>query len=244
MQLGFDMKGQYNVRFPLPGKTTPVFTLADAFLKKEDALDAAARTVYTEDIRALLAEVSGSLDLKSGGETRRVQSSEEVKALDEQAAALVEKIHRAMVYEFGDTPAKAAEWGFDIKQTGKRGGSILMPDGRAAIVQVLDRYAKAENARPEAERFQSPALAEVIAVVDGLKSNIGARQTGKSQRAAGTQQSNETAARLLDLLQAGAVQIILKQFDGKVTPELGEWGFEVTARSSAKAKTTTPTENG
>jgi len=236
MQVGFDMKGQHNVRFPLPGKTTPVFTLCDAFLKKEDALPAAARTAYTEDIRALFTQSGSLLDLKAGGESRRVLSSEEVKALDKKSVALVKKIHRTMEYEFGDTPAKAAEWGFDIKQTGKRTGTILMPDGRAAIVALLDRYATTEKARPAAERFKSPALAEVVAVVDGLKQNVGARGTGKGQRASGTQQINTLTARLLDLLQAAAVQIVVKQYDGQVTPDLAQWGFEVTARQPSAKK--------
>ena len=233
MQVGFDMKGQYNTRFPLPGKTTPVFVLCSAFLKQEDTLAVSVRTVYTEDIRALFATVSDLLDLKSGGESKRTLSSEEIKALDKQAVALIKKIHRLMVYEFAETPARVTEWGFDVKQTGKRTGTILIPDGREAIVAVLDRYAKTEKGRPAAERFKSPTLAEVVAVVDGLKANVGTRGTAKSQRVSATQQTLDTAARLLDLLQAAAVQIVVKQCNGQVTPDLGQWGYEVIARNNA-----------
>ena len=111
-----------------------------------------------------------------------------------------------------------------------------MPIGREAIVKVLGQYAKTEKARPASERFKLPALADVVAVVDGLKQNLGARGTGKSQRASGTQQTLDTAAKLLDWLQAAAVQIVVKQFDCKVTPDLAQWGFEVTARTSSGAK--------
>ena len=242
VQVGFDTKGQFNTGFPLPRHTSKIFTLCNAFLTKEDTLSAGARTVYTEDIRTLFTAVSDLLDLKSGGESQRVLSSEEVKALDKQAAALIKKIHRAMVYEFGDTPAEASKWGFDIKQTGQRSGTILMPIGREAIVRVLAQYAKTEKARPASARFKTLALAEVDNVVAGLQTNLGARQTGESQRASGTQQTLDTAAKLLDLLQAAAVQIVVKQFDCKVTPELGAWGFEVTARTSkAKKNGQTPT---
>ena len=114
MQVGFDVKGQYNVRFPVPGKVDQINTLATAFLIKEDALSASARTLYTEDIRALVTQGGELLDQKSSGESQRMLSSEQVKALDKQAVDLAKKIHRAMNYEFGDTPAQAAEWGFEV----------------------------------------------------------------------------------------------------------------------------------
>ena len=186
MFVGFDTKGTHDVTFVRPRETGKVITLCNAFLTKEDTLSAGVRTVYTEDIRALFTAVSDLLDLKSGGESQRVLSSEEVKALDKQAAALIKKIHRAMVYEFGDTPAEASRWGFDIKQTGQRRGTILMPIGREAIVRVLAQYAKTEKARPASARFKTPVLADVDSVVVGLQTNLGARQTGQSQRASGT----------------------------------------------------------
>jgi len=243
MQVGFDMKGSHNTKFPLPGKTTPVFTLCAAFLKKEDTQSASTRTVYTDDIRALYTTVADLLDLKSGGESQRTLSSEEVKALDKQSVALIKKIHRAMVYEFAETPAQATRWGFDISQTGKRAGTILMSDGRAAIVKTLAQYAKTERARSATDRFKQPLLADVEKVVAGLQASLGERQTGKSQRTTGTQQTLDAAARLLDLLQAAAVQIVVKQYNGKVTPDLGQWGFEVIARGKSVKKPvkTTPT---
>jgi hypothetical protein len=73
-------------------------------------------------------------------------------------------------------------------------------------------------------------------VVDGLTANVNTRSTAKGQRAVGVQQSSETAARLLDLLQAAAVQIVVQKCGGKVTPDLTQWGFEVVAKKPAKKK--------
>jgi hypothetical protein len=233
MKVGFDTLGKYDVHYPLPRQAPKIFTLCTHFLIKEDNSAASARTVYTEDIRALLVQSGAAQDQQASGESQRALSSEEVKALDKQAVALIKKIHRTMMYEFAESPAEATAWGFDIKQTGKRAGLILLPEGRAAIVKALAQYAKAERARPAADRFKLPALSEVEAVVDGLSTNLNSRGTGQSQRVAATQQTQAAAARLLDLLQAAAVQIVVKQFDGKVMPELGEWGYEVVARSSA-----------
>ena len=236
MFVGFDVKGTHDVKFADPRKTAKIYTLAGAFLTKEDELDKDERTVYTEDIRELLATVDAALGLKSTGESQRVLSSEEVKALDKKSVELIKKIHRTMVYEFADTPAEATRWGFDISQTGKRTGTIRIPDGRAAIVKTLAQYAKTEKARPAAERFKAPVLTEMQVVVDGLTANVNTRSTAKGQRAAGVQQSSATAVRLLDLLQAAAVQIVVKRFDCKVTPELTQWGFEVVAKKPTKKK--------
>ena len=233
MFVGFDVNGTHDVKFSAVRRPAKIFTLCTAFLAKEDTLSASARTVYTEDIRDLLAQSGAAQDQKASGESQRALSSEEVKALDKQAVAFIKKIHRTMVYEFAETPAEATQWGFDVKQTGKRAGTILMPDGRAVILKVLARYAKTERSRPATQRFAAPPLAEVQAVVDGLSTTVNTRGTAKSQRVAATQQTLDAAARLLDLLQGAAVQIVVKQFNGKVTPELGEWGYEVVARSSA-----------
>ena len=139
MRVGFDVNGTHDVKFMDARKTPKIFTLCTAFLAKEDTLSASARTVYTEDIRDLLSQSGAAQDQKASGESQRALSSEEVKALDKKSVALIKKIHRTMVYEFAETPAEATKWGFDISQTGKRKGAILMPDGRAAIVKVLDR---------------------------------------------------------------------------------------------------------
>jgi len=241
MRVGFDINGTHDVKFADFRKIAVIYNLGQAFLTKEDTLDDDERTVYTEDIRALLASMSEALDLKSTGSSQRTLSSEEIKALDKQATTLIKKVHALMMLEFGDTPAEATRWGFDVKQTGKRRGTILMPDGRAAIVKTLGQYAKTEKARPAAERFKSPLLAEVQAVVDGLNTNVNTRTTAKGQRASGVQQSNEASAHLLDLLQAAAVQIVVKQFECKVTPDLAQWGFEVTAKVAPRKKTPSPT---
>ena len=55
MFVGFDVKGTHDVKFADPRKTAKIYTLAGAFLTKEDELDKDERTVYTEDIRELLA---------------------------------------------------------------------------------------------------------------------------------------------------------------------------------------------
>src|SRR3972149_4300055 len=136
MQVGFDIKGQYNVSFPIPGKVDKIRALGGVFLVKEDSLSAALRTVYTEDIRALVTQGDVLLDQKSSGESRRVLSSEEVKALDKRSVDLVKQIHRSVVYECGDTPAQAAEWGFEVRQTGRRKGTVLLPTGRTAILNL------------------------------------------------------------------------------------------------------------
>jgi hypothetical protein len=135
MQVGFDMKGQYNAQFPKSDKVTPIFTLAGAFLAKEDELDEGERTVYTEGIRELFATVDASLEQKSTGESQRAISSEEVKALDKKSVELIKKIHRTMNYEFGETPAEATKWGSILARPANAAARFASPRG----VQPLSR---------------------------------------------------------------------------------------------------------
>ncbi len=217
MFVGFDVKGMHDVKFADPRKTANLHAGRHLPHQRGRVGRRGAHRLHGGHPR--VARHGGCRARpKSTGESQRVLSSEEVKALDKKSVELIKKIHRAMVYEFGDTPAEATKWGFDIRQTGKRSGTILMPDGRAAIIKTLAQYAKTEKTRPAAERFKAPALNDVQAVVDGLTANVNTRGTAKGQRAAGVQQSSETAARLLDLLQAAAVQIVVKQCGGKVRP--------------------------
>ncbi len=132
-----------------------------------------------------------------------------------------------------DSPARATEWGFDVKQTGQRSGTILVPQGREALLKTLATYVTTEESRPAAERFTTPNLAEVKTVCDKLHQSIEGRADGQAQRESGTAEANLVAEEVLDLLQAALVQIVVKQYGRKVTPDLQNWGFEVVARTAS-----------
>lgn len=230
MRVEFDVNGSYVVRFPLPRATAQILKLGEAFLRKEDQRAAGARTIYTEDIRGLVARGNRSVDQKSSGEGQRTVSSEGVKQMEIHARKLATQIQNLLKATFPDSPARATEWGFDVKQIGQRSGAILLPPNREGLVRTLTAYIATEEGRPAAERFKTPDLADVKTVCDRLRQSLEARADSQAQRESGTAQANAVADELLDLLQAALVQIIVKQYGRKVTPDLQSWGFEVTAR--------------
>lgn len=232
MRVEFDVNGSYVVRFPLQRATAQILKLGEAFLRKEDQRAAGARTIYTEDIRGLVARGTQSVAQKSSSEGQRTQSSEDLKQLEVHARKLAAQIQSLLKATFMDTPAKATEWGFEVKQIGHRSGTILLPQGRDELVKTLTAYIATEEGRPAAERFKTPDLAEVKTVCDRLRQSMEARADSQAQRESGTAQANAVADELLDLLQAALVQIIVKQYGRKVTPDLQSWGFEVTARTA------------
>ena len=68
MRVEFDVNGSYVVRFPLQRATAQILKLGEAFLRKEDQRAAGARTIYTEDIRGLVARGTQSVAQKSSSE--------------------------------------------------------------------------------------------------------------------------------------------------------------------------------
>ena len=180
MFVGFDVNGTHDVKFNAVRRPAKIFTLCTAFLAKEDTLSASARTVYTEDIRDLLAQSGAAQDQKASGESQRALSSEEVKALDKQAVAFIKKIHRTMVYEFAETPAEAAGIVRAQRELGLKTGALV----------TVPVPAEAELPAAEAEAAITQALAEADArgirgkdVTPFLLARVSELTGAKSQRA-------------------------------------------------------------
>lgn len=238
MRVEFDAKGSFSVRLPQSDEVSRILKLCTGFLRKEDQLAAGLRTLYTEDIRVLAARGNQLVEQKSSGEGQRTQSSEDLKQIEAHAKKLATQIQSLLKAMFIDSPAKATEWGFDVKQTGQRSGTILLPQGREALLKTLTTYLATEESRPAAERFTTPDPSEVKKVCDGLRQSMEGRADGQAQRESGTAEANLVAEEALDLLQAALVQIVVKQYGRKVTPDLQNWGFEVVARTTTQPAAT------
>jgi hypothetical protein len=94
----------------------------------------------------------------------------------------------------------------------------------------LKKYIDTEQGRMPAEQIPVPHLTEVVQVYEGLRDSLETRHTGTTTRKTGVAGTYEVGEALLDFLQAAAMHLIMNDFDRKVTPELGLWGFDVIAR--------------
>ena len=69
--------------------------------------------------------------------------------------------------------------------------------------------------------FRSQALAATAQQHDA------GRQAGQATRIKGTAARTAGAGPLLDLLQLACGMLVVTQFEGKITPDLMDWGFNI-----------------
>ncbi|MBK9054237.1 MAG: hypothetical protein IPL78_25990 [Chloroflexi bacterium] len=95
----------------------------------------------------------------------------------------------------------------------------------------LTTYVTQETSLAAANQIANPPLAEMSTLATTLQAADAARKAGSSQRQAAVETRTAAANRLLDLLQAAALILVVTQFNGVVTNNLEQWGFQVVART-------------
>ncbi|MCB0172155.1 MAG: hypothetical protein KDJ97_16520 [Anaerolineae bacterium] len=231
----------YQVDIPSPKQPT-IITAGQNFVKYDETLPPEEQSYLLPDLRQILQESVPTQNSYKSSEVQRTIASEAVKRLDEQAKALIRKIHYKLHYDYSETPEAAEEWGFEVKQgTGK----ILLPKKRPDRLALLDTYIAKEESRPPEEQFSKPNLTDVIRVRDDLKANLDTRRTSRSRRKDSYAARAETLEALYDTLRMAGGLIVLKKLNRKVTPALEQWGIEVTKRQSKdKDANAAPVTNG
>lgn len=227
-QFRLDSRSPYALRIPSPARPTALIRLAQSFVAYEQSLPEDQRSPYGPLIADILDQIEPQTGNRLSGESQRVMASETVKQLDFKAIKLIRHIWQTMNLNFIERPAGAAEWGFTVKQST---GRILMPSNRDERLAVLNVYIAKELSRPEHERFQAPDLGEVMEVCEGLKANLSARQTGRTQRMISTAANRTLTAQLINHLNAAAVYLLAHRFDYTVNLELQNWGYRIVTRN-------------
>ncbi len=230
MRFEIDRNGQYLVRFPQPRNVADIEALAAVFCAHESTLPTAERNPHLPRVTELLQQSKVFSDQKVNGNALAVTSSEEAKRLNERAKALVRQIQNLLSALYADQPERATQWGFEVRQSGSRAGKILVPATRDEVIKTLGKYIDTEDNRPLNEQFTVPRLSEVREVHKGLCTSLETRDRGTTTRKTGVAGSYEVAEALLDYLQAALAYLLVTQFERKVTPELGLWGYDVIAR--------------
>lgn len=201
----------------------------------EHSLAPDQQTPYTAKLATLLQAALPTSAGEISSETQRTVAWEAVKRLDDHAAKLIRQIRSAIVFFFMETPERAAEWGFTLKQST---GRVRLPQTRTERAALLTAYIAAEQRRPEAERFSRPNLAEVMQVRDELYAALTARDNGKAQRQTNVAASRALTNELVRHLQAAVVYLATTRYNFALSLELQQWGFELVVPRSG------PTTNG
>ena len=230
MRFDLDRAGPYQAKLPTKHDVTDIAGLAEAFVRHELSLPPEQRTLLTEPLQARLAQLQQALQDKRQGQIRATVASGRVKQVEQRARNLVRQIQRHLTAVFFERPAQATAWGFTVRQTGRRAGTLLLPIGRDALLSVLSAYIRQEQSRPAAEQFTLPVLSEVAAARTELTEQVAAFQQATALKEAGRAASVRLATEVLVHLQVALAYLMITRLDSKVTPQLQAWGFNIVER--------------
>ena len=169
-------------------------------------------------------------------ESGRKQASEALKRAQKHAYAMAKQAVNILEATFADEPAKAQDWGFIVRQTGRSAGRILLPKSRDELLATLNIYIDQEESRPEAERFTLPALADMTTARDDLNHYLRTRDENRRSRKRANADRRRLSAETRKMLNEAAAYLVLTQCDGQICPELEKWGFIVEERRTPSAQ--------
>jgi hypothetical protein len=206
--------------------------LSQAFTRYENELLPEERTPVTGPMEALLGQALAMQAERQAAEAERKAASEALKRLDAAAVTAVRQIRLLLGGRFAQTPELAQGWGFTVRQTGRSAGYILMPRGQDEVRLCLEQYIEAELARPLAEQFTTPVLADMVALRDDIEQQWQARNRTEQRRLQANAGLGELCQQLSGELRRALSYLIMVNYDGQADRELGQWGFRVISRTS------------
>lgn len=230
-RLQYSNNAPHRITVPYKNQKRELLRLAQAFVAQENNLPPEERTRYTANIETTLNAALAARDASTAEEANRKAASETLKRLDATARTTVGQIRNMMEGRFAHNPEQAQQWGFFVRQSGRGAGNILTPRGRDDIMVCLEEYIVTEEARPEAERFADPPLAEVVALRDALAQQLVQRNQARQERLTHNSDLDAACASLARELRLALADLLLKNYGGEAERELGRWGFEVVART-------------
>lgn len=229
LQLILDTLSQYQVEIPEPDEHADLINLGEGVLAYDQTLPPDKQSPVAAHLAKLLQECRPHRAEFHSSEAQRTIASENLKRLEKKVYQYLKRIQHKLKDDFWDTPEEAEAWGFEVKQAT---GNIIFPDGKKERLRVLDAYIAKESTRPEAERFESPSLAEVIDVRDQWMATQKVRKSSKAQRTTSRIARDAAFQRLREGLRLAASNIVVLQYDHTITLDLKRWGFDVVKRSA------------
>ena len=165
------------------------------------------------------------------GEAARAHAAELVRQVDAQLPALVDKTLMQLKLHYASNLADLELHGLKTT-TGPRGVSVQKPRDVAGRRAFCLAYVEREASLPADQQITDPPLSQMTAIAAILRENQTARteQTNRRQRNVATRSA--AAQTLLDALQAAAAVLIVTRFDGQITRDLQQWGYDVVAKTA------------
>ncbi|MCB8928268.1 MAG: hypothetical protein H6652_21895 [Ardenticatenaceae bacterium] len=231
LRVQFNNGAPLRIKLPRANTKQAVLDLAQAFVAYEATRPEASRTPYTARIETAVTAALAAQDAAQDQEAARKAASEALKRTEQAVRRTVRQLRSLLAGHFAATPERAQAWGFYVRQTGRSAGQILMPQARPELLACLNEYIATETARPEAERFTQPPLAEVVTLRDNLVQQQQSRNQAHQSRLQENGRSSNLNAQLFEDLRLALTYLMVVEFAGEPDRMLAQWGFEVVARS-------------
>ena len=232
LRIQFNNGAPLRIHLPRANQKQAILELAQAFVAFEATRPEAEQTPFTARLATAVTEATTAQEMAVTQEAVRKTASEALKRSQQTAKRTLQQIRNLLAGHFAATPEQAQGWGFVVRQTGRSAGQILMPRSRAEMIACLNGYIEAEMARPEAERFAQPPLAEVVALRDKLVQQRQDRNTARQTRLRENGRTDALTERLSTDLRLALSYLMLVQFEGEPDRQLAQWGFDVVARTA------------
>ncbi|MCA9944353.1 MAG: hypothetical protein KC449_12780 [Anaerolineales bacterium] len=231
LHIRFNNGAPLRINLPRANRKQDIVALAQAFVAHEATLPEGERTPFTARMETAVAEAITAQDTAQDQEAARKAASEALKRTQRTAKRSMQKIRSLLAGHFAETPEQAQAWGFMVRQTGRSAGQILMPRKRADMIACLHEYIQTETARPEAERFLQPPLADLVTLHTDLVQQEQNRNSARLTRLQENGRFDGLIEQLFDDLRLALSYLMLVNFEGVPDRNLANWGFEVVARS-------------
>jgi hypothetical protein len=224
--LKLDSRSPYNVRWPV--SDTAILAMGAAYVARETSLPTEQRVSAPplSMVQLSLTAAQAARSSASAGEADRAAAAETYRQTVATARSRLDLAIMHLKIKYLGNLAQLEQWGLETKPTNK-GISVRKPAGNNAWAAFLAAYVAKESSLPVGDQLTDPPLAEMTALAATLQAAEAARNAARNQREAGVQVRSEEVQWLLDLLQVAGAVLVTTQFNGRITNDLQQWGYQV-----------------
>jgi hypothetical protein len=236
--LKYDAQGVYQV-VP-PEDDAGIVELGTRYVDYEQASQQPVREPSLDLIRAAVQEATLGLSAAQTEEFKRSESATAYHNAMTTAMPLLLEAFEQLKWKYRANLGKLERWGLDAKMGTQSKVLVRKPAKELEWANFLLAYTAQEQLTPPLDQINPPDLNQLIELANVVKANKQARDEAVNQRKIGVQKRTESAQRLFDLLQAACAILIITRYQGRVTTDLGVWGFNIQAIRSKPAESIAP----
>jgi hypothetical protein len=181
--------------------------------------------------QGLVKEAQDAAVEASRGEAERARAAEAVRQAAEERRPLIDKLLLHLKSRHANNLAELEI--YSLKTTaGSRGVSVQKPRDAIQRRAFCLAYVEQQTLLPPAQQISDPPLSQIALIAKALQDNQAERTEQIIRRQRNVATRTAAAQRLHEALQAAAAVLIITCFDGQITRDLQQWGYDVVAKTA------------